>query len=162
MRPTAVVFVALAVIVTGLASFLAFSPDRAGRLAFWALAVGPTLILAAFALAWAKREGLLREWLSPTWGDFTRGVVGAVVLFAAAWAFVRLFAPVGSAHEIWLVSLYAQVGDPRALQAHAPAVGAAVTVAALAEEVLWRGMVTQLLAERVGSRTAWVWGAALY
>ena len=33
---------------------------------------------------------------------------------------------------------------------------------AVAEEVLWRGAVMQVLADRVGTRTAWVWAAVLY
>ncbi len=162
MRPSAAGFVATAVVVTGASSFLAFSPERSGSVAFWALALGPTVALAAAAAAWAHREDFLTEWLSPRWGDFTRGVLGAVALFGAAWGVTRIIAPVGSPREIWLVSLYGQLGDPRVLQAHAPLVAAAVAAAAIAEEVVWRGTVTQLLAERVGSRSAWVWAAALY
>jgi CAAX protease family protein len=162
MRPLAVAFVAVAVAVTAAASYFAFSPQSSGTIAFWALAVGPTLMLGGLAAAWAKREELLIEWLSPRWGDFTRGVVGAILLFGCAWAFVRVVAPVGSTREIWLVTLYGEIGDPRALQAHAPAVAATIAVAATAEEVIWRGLVTQLLAERVGSRWAWVWAAGLY
>jgi membrane protease YdiL (CAAX protease family) len=162
VRPTAAGFIGVAVLVTGVSSYLAFSPDRSGTLAFWVLAVVPGVVLAAAAAVWARREDLLREWLSPTWGDFTRGVLGAVAMFGVAWALSHLVTPVGSKREIWLVSLYGQIGSPRALLAHAPAVAAAVVLAAVAEEILWRGAVTQLLAERVGSRAAWVWAAGLY
>ena len=162
MRPAAAGFVAAAVVVTGASSYLAFSPERSGSVAFWALALGPTVALAVAAAVWAHREDFLVEWLSPRWGDFTRGVLGAVGLFAAAWGVTRFVAPVGSPREIWLVSLYGQIGDPRVLQAHAPLVAAAVALAAIAEEIVWRGTVTQLLAERVGSRAAWVWAAGLY
>ncbi len=162
MRLAAAPFTALVVIVVGVASYFAFSAEHAGTLAFWVLAAAPSVVLAGAASLWAAREELLRDWLSPKWGDFTRGVVGAVLFFALAWAFARLVAPVGSAREIWLVSLYAQLGDPRALQAHAPALAATIAVTALAEEVLWRGAVAQLLAAHVGSRAAWVWAAVLY
>jgi uncharacterized protein len=162
MRPAAAGFVLAAVLVTGVSSQLAFSPDRSGTVAFWALALGPTVLLAAAASVWAQREGYLAEWLQPRWGDFTRGVLGAVALFGAAWGVTHVLAPVGSPREIWLVSLYGQIGDPRVLQVHAPLVALAVAAAALAEEVVWRGAVTQLLAERVGSRTAWIWAAGLY
>ena len=162
MRPAAVGFVAAAVVVAGLSSYLAFSPERSGSVSFWALAIGPTVVLAASAAVWARREGFLAEWLSPRWGDFTRGVLGAAGLFAAAWGLTRLVAPQGSPRELWLVSLYGQIGDPRVLQAHAPLVAAAIALAALAEEIVWRGTVTQLLAERVGSRLAWIWSAGLY
>jgi membrane protease YdiL (CAAX protease family) len=70
--------------------------------------------------------------------------------------------PVGSPREIWLVAFYGEVGNPRRLATHANAVAAGVIAGAIADEILWRGLVTQLLADRVGSRTAWIWAAALY
>jgi membrane protease YdiL (CAAX protease family) len=39
---------------------------------------------------------------------------------------------------------------------------AAIIVTAIGEELVWRGLVTSLLEERVGSRRAWVWAAVLY
>jgi membrane protease YdiL (CAAX protease family) len=160
MRPAA--FVALAVVATAGSSYFAFRPQSSGTVAFWVLAGGPALVLGAASAAWAKRTDLLSEWLTPKWGDFTRGVVGAALLFACAWAFARLIAPVGSAREIWLVSLYGQLGDPRLMQAHAPAIGATIVAVALAEEVLWRGMATTVLAAAVGPRRAWLLAAVLY
>jgi uncharacterized protein len=162
MRHAAGLFIALAVLVIAIASSVAFLPLRSGSLAFWLLAGGPTVALAAIAAAWASREELLHEWLSPRWGDFSRGVASAVLLFGVAWAFTRLLTPPGSTREVWLVSLYGQLGDPRVLHSHAPVVAVAIAVVALAEELVWRGMVTQLLADRVGTRTAWVWAAVLY
>jgi hypothetical protein len=162
MRPAAVAYVAISVVATAIAGYLAFLPQRSGTVAFWLLAGGPTLVLAAVAAQWARRDELLRDWLSPRWGDFSRGVVAAVLLFGVSWAFTKIVAPVGSPREIWLVSLYGQIGDPRVLQARAPVVAVAIVVVVLAEELVWRGMVTQLLADRVGTRTAWVWSAALY
>jgi uncharacterized protein len=158
-------FIALvpaAVVVTAVASYFAFMPDAAGSVRFWALAGGPTAALAAVAAVWAAREDFLRDWLAPRWGDFTLGLFVAAALYGAAWLFAHWVCPVGSPREIWLVSLYGQIGDPRELQSRAPAVGAAMTFIAVCEEVLWRGAVPQLLAERVGSRAAWVWAIALY
>jgi uncharacterized protein len=162
MRPVAIAYVAAAVILTGTAAYFAFLPQYSGTLTFWALAGGPSVVLAAVAAEWARRDELLRDWLTPRWGDFSRGMVGAVVLMGAAWGFSRVVTPTGSPREIWLVTLYGQIGNPVVLQAHGAAVALAIVVAALAEEVVWRGMVTQLLADRVGSRTAWIWSAALY
>ena len=88
--------------------------------------------------------------------------MGVAALYAAGWAFARFVAPVGSAREIWLVSLYSQIGDPQVLRAQAPLVGIAILVVSACEEILWRGMVTQLLADRVGSRGAWIFAAGLY
>jgi membrane protease YdiL (CAAX protease family) len=162
MRPGGALFVAVAFGVSCVASYLAFQPARAGTLSFWLLAAGPSIVLGAFAAAWAQNDDLLYEWLAPRWGDFTRGLSGAVVLFVLAWLFVRVVAPIGSIREIWLVSLYGSVGDPRVLQTHAVEVAVCVVAAAAAEEILWRGLVTQLLAESFGSRRAWIWAAALY
>lgn len=162
MRPLAAAFVALAVVANAAGAYFAFRPQSSGTVAFWVFAAGPSLVLGAAAAAWANREDLLREWLTPRWGDFTRGVVAAMLFFATAWGFARSVAGIGSPREIWLVSLYGQFGDPRVLAAHATAIAATVAVTALAEEVLWRGMVTHLLAERVGSRLAWLWAAVLY
>ena len=162
MRAGAIAFVAVAIAVTATSSYFAFSPQRAGSIAFWAFAAGPPLVLGAVAAAWGAREEFLREWLTPKAGDFTRGFVGAALLFGLAWAFARLVTPIGSTREIWLVSLYGEIGDPRALQAHAAAIFATIAAVALAEEVLWRGAITRLLAERVGSRLAWLWAAGLY
>jgi membrane protease YdiL (CAAX protease family) len=161
MRPAAAGPVAVAVIVTGVASYRAFASDS-GSFAFWALAAGPAAALGVLAAVWAKREDFLAEWLLPRWGDLTVAVLGGGALYAGAWAFVHLVTPVGSRWEIWLVPLYGQIGDPRVLQAHALALVATLGLAVLGEELVWRGMVTQLLAERLGSRTAWVWSAALY
>ena len=162
MRPVAALFIAVSVLATGVASYFAFQPASSGGVVFWLLAGGPTLVLAGIAAAWAWREELLREWLAPRWGDFSRGVAGAVLLFGMAYAFSRIVTRVGSPREVWLVSLYGQLGDPRVLQSHAPMVGAAIAVVALAEELVWRGMVTQLLADRMGTRTAWIGAAVLY
>jgi hypothetical protein len=162
MRPAAVLFVTTSVLATGVASYFAFQPGSSGGVMFWALAGGPTVVLAGIAAVWAAREELLREWLAPRWGDFSRGVACAVLLFGLAYAFSRIVTPVGSSREVWLVSLYGQIGDPRVLQSHAPMVAAAIGVVALGEELVWRGMVTQLLADRMGTRTAWVASAVLY
>lgn len=158
----AVAVVSMVVLVTGVASYFAFGSSGSEITAFWSIIGGPTVLLGAFAAAWARRETLLGEWLTPRWGDFTRGLFGAAALFGLAWAFVRLVAPVGSPREIWLVSLYNHIGDPQVLHARGAAVASAIVVSALAEEMVWRGLVTRLLAEKVGSRAAWVWAAVLY
>jgi membrane protease YdiL (CAAX protease family) len=162
MPPLNAAFVAAAVILTAVGSYFAFLPVHSGTVAFWALAGGPPVVLGIAGALWAHREELLFEWLGPRWGDFSRGLFGAVLLFAMAWAFASFAAPVGSPRELWLVSLYGQTGDPRVLQKHGAQVGAVIGAVALSEELVWRGVVTQMLAERVGSRAAWLWAAGLY
>jgi len=154
--------VAAIVVVVGIATGLGFQPERSGTFAFWAIVGAPTLALAAIAAWRAHREGDLGEWLKPRWGDFSRAFVAAGALYAGAWGFARVFAKTGSPREIWLVSLYAQLGDPRILQRNAIFVGAGIVALAIAEEVLWRGAVTRLLEEKLGSRRATVASAILY
>ncbi|MGD0673807.1 MAG: CPBP family intramembrane glutamic endopeptidase [Polyangiaceae bacterium] len=154
--------VPFALVVTAVSSYLAFSVDPSKRVLFWLLSAGPSAALGAVAAGWAWREELLGEWLRPRAGDFTRGLAGALLLFFVAWAFARVFLPVGSAREIWLVSLYSRIGDPRGLQSHGPLVAVVIGTSAAGEELLWRGVVTHVLAARVGSRAAWVWSSSLY
>lgn len=162
MRPVAATYIALAVVLTGVCGYFAFLSRYSGTVTFWVLAGGPSVVLAAVAVEWARREELLRDWLRPRAGDVTGGVLGAVLLVAASWFFARVVAPVGSPREIWLATLYGQIGNPVSLRAHGAEVAAVIVVSAVSEEIVWRGMVTQLLADRLGSRTAWVWSAALY
>jgi uncharacterized protein len=140
----------------------AFSVDRSGTVAFWAWAVLPTVAIAALAVVRAHRDGELRDWMRFVWGDPTRGLVSAALLAAMSLAFVRVFSPAGSVRESWIARVYLQFGDPAALRQHAAYVAVAVVVAATAEEIVWRGLVTRQIAEVVGSRMAWVWAALLY
>src|SRR5258708_29593770 len=109
MRPVAAALVVVAFVATSLASYVAFAPAHAGTLVFWALACGPSIALGAAAAIWARREDLLREWISPRWGALTPGVVGPAALFAVALVFARWAPPVGSRREAGLVSLYARM-----------------------------------------------------
>jgi membrane protease YdiL (CAAX protease family) len=141
---------------------VAFSVERAGTVWFWTLAAAPSIVVGAFALMRAHRDGELAGWLKPVWGDPTRGILSAILLVGAGLAFVHVVAPSGSPRESWMARLYLQFGDPSSLRAHAVPVAVAVVVAAASEEVVWRGLVTRQIAESVGSRTAWLWAAVLY
>jgi membrane protease YdiL (CAAX protease family) len=154
--------VAMVVCVVAIATFFGFQPERSGTIAFWVIVGTPTVILAAMGAWRAHLEDDLAEWVKPRWGDFSRAFFAAAVMYGGAYAFARMFAATGSPREIWLVSLYAQLGDPRLLQKYAPAVGIAIVVTATAEEILWRGAVTRILEEHLGSQRAWIASAVLY
>ena len=149
-------------VVIALASSIAFSVERSGKTSFWAWIVLPNVAVAVLGLLRAHRDGELRGWLRFVWGDPTRGIVSAALLVGGAIAFVHVVAPAGSARESWMARLYLQFGDPTTLREHALEVAAAVIVAATAEEIVWRGLVTRQIAEITGSRTAWIWAAVLY
>ncbi len=95
-------------------------------------------------------------------GRLLARLLAAALLYIAAYAFSRSVTAPGTPREIWVVSLYGQLGDPKLLQSHALVVGVAILAMAAAEEIVWRGMVTSLLAERFGSRIAWLGAAFLY
>jgi membrane protease YdiL (CAAX protease family) len=159
MRPA--LWILPVLLAVGAGSYTGWLPERCGTFAFWVLAVGPTVVLALALSPRVAREEL-KIWVTPKWGDFTAAFVGALVLFGLAVLFTKLAMPPGSPRRIWLVSVYSQLGDPKSLQSHAVLVGAGVAVAAAAEELLWRGCVTELLTARLGSRRAWIAAAVLY
>ncbi len=155
-------WIAPIVAAVGVSSYYAFALERAGSVAFWIVAGGPTVAFALVALVYAWREGVLGTWMRPVWGDPTRGILSAAVLVLCALAFVHLVAPVGSPRESWMARLYLQLGSPDVLREHAGALAGAVVSVAAAEEIVWRGLVTRVLEERVGSRRAWIVAAVLY
>lgn len=157
-----VVTLALAVVAIAVASRFGFEVSRAGTVSFLLWMAVPTVVLAVYGCYRAFQDGVLKGWLSVRAGDFTRGFVAAAGLFAAAWLFTRSVAPQGSPRESWLARLYLQLGDPSTLRQRVGFVVGAIIVMAIAEEIVWRGLVTSLLEERVGSRRAWVWAAVLY
>jgi membrane protease YdiL (CAAX protease family) len=148
--------------IVAVTAFLAFRTERAGERSFWLLSGGPAIGLAPLALWWARREGELAAWMRPKAGDFTLGFLAAGFLFVGAYAFSRLVTPGGSPRAIWLARFYLQLGDPNALRAHPVGLFAALIAVAAAEEIVWRGLVTSLLAEVIGSSRAWLGSAVLY
>lgn len=162
------------VLSVGLGVHFGFQLERAGQPTFIACIAAPTVVLAIVGLVRAHRDGVLlgnrssfderggSGWTTARSGDFTRGFCGAALLFGAAWAFSKVITPVGSDRESWLARLYLQLGDPTWLRKNVVVVVAVLVVMVIAEEIVWRGLVTSLLAEIIGSRRAWVWAAVLY
>jgi membrane protease YdiL (CAAX protease family) len=152
----------LIVAVIAVTSYFGFLSDRAGERSFWLLAGGPVIAIAPIALWKAWKDGELALSLRPRAGDFTLGALSAAGLFLGAYAFSKFVTPNGSPRAIWLARLYLQLGDPSTLRAHSSALVAGLIAVAAAEEIVWRGLVTSLLAEMIGSRWAWIASAALY
>lgn len=172
MRNVAFLAVIVAVLAGG--AHFAFQLARAGQPSFVFWLGGPTVLLAIVGAVRAQRDGALYRrgsfdengggagWLNVRGGDFSRGFAGAAVLFGIAYAFSKAVAPLGSDRESWLARIYLQLGDPTTLRKNVVLVVAAIVIFAIAEELVWRGLVVSLLEEVVGSRRAWVWGAVLY
>jgi uncharacterized protein len=149
-------------VIVAIGAAMAFSPERAGTVSFWAWATLPTVVLACLGLLRAHRDGELRDWLRFVWGDPTRGILSAAAFVGLADGFVHIVTPTGNPRDGWLARLYLEFGDPATLREHGVQVAVAILVAATSEEIVWRGLVSRQLAEVVGSRTAWIWAAVLY
>lgn len=169
-----VAFLIAIVVAIGGGSYFACQLAVAGQpsLLLW---IGvPTCLIAIVGAVRAHRDGDLYRrssfdeggtgagWLNVRSGDFTRGFVATAVLFGAAYGGTKAVAPVGSDRESWLARLYLQLGDPTNLRKHVVFVVISIIVVAIAEELVWRGLVKSLLEEMIGSRRAWVWTAVLY
>jgi uncharacterized protein len=157
-----VAYLAGIVLTIAVAAQLAFDVSRAGTPSVFLIMAVPTVALAVVAVVRARNDGVLRSWLTPRSGDFTRGFAAAGVLFGASFAFTRAFMPAQSERSSWIARLYLQLGDPTALRKSVVIVVIAIIVLSVAEELVWRGLVLSLLEEQIGSRRAWVWAAVLY
>lgn len=150
------------VVTIAVAAHLAFDVARAGTPIFFLIMAVPTVIIAVLGLLRAKDDGVLKGWIAVRSGDFSRGFAAAAILFGGAYAFMKVVAPPESARSSWLARLYLQLGDPAVLRKNVGMAVAAIIVIAIAEEIVWRGLVISLLEEKIGSRRAWVWAAVLY
>lgn len=150
------------VVAVAIASHLAFDPSRAGTRWVFTLMAVPTVVLAVAGAVRAFRDGVVKDWFAVRGGDFTRGFASAALLFGVAYAFSKYVTPPTAPQSVWLARLYDQLGDPAELRKNISSVVIAIVVMAAAEEVVWRGFVTSLLEEQVGSRRAWVYAAVLY
>lgn len=153
--------VALVVLVVALANTLAFRDTLAGTPWFLISIGAPYLALAALALHFFWREGSLVRRLAPRRGDVTIGVLCAALLLFASWLGRSALAPSGTPRQAWLYRVYLQLGDPDLVQ-QSLWLTSALLLIAIAEELVWRGLVLELLAERLGLRRGWIVSAVLY
>ncbi len=168
------IYLAAVVIAIGVGAHFGFKLVRAGQPSFIYWIGIPNVVIAVVAALRARSDGVLlgtrnsfdekggSGWLSVRSGDFSRGFGAAALLFGASYVFTKVVAPTGSDRESWLARLYLQLGDPGMLRNKVAIVVAILIVMAIAEELVWRGLVTSLLSEMIGTRRAWVWAAVLY
>jgi membrane protease YdiL (CAAX protease family) len=154
-------YAALAVLVSGIGNAFAFRESLQGSAAFWLWLLIPTLLLALVSLRVLWQNGTLIERFTPRWGDLSIGALTASVLLVASWAARGALAPSGTTRQAWLYRVYLQLGDPETLQTSA-LLTACLLLTAAAEEIVWRGMVLDALAERFGSRRGWILAALAY
>jgi hypothetical protein len=147
-------------VVAGTMAF-AFRTSLAGTLTFYLSILGAYAVLGGVAVYKMWDEGTLLDRLRPKWGDLTIGALSASALLLGSWGARAVLAPAGSPRQGWLFNIYLQIGSSEAIQHSALITGSIVLVAVL-EELVWRGLVLDQLAERFGSRRAWPLAALAY
>ncbi len=153
-------FAALPTLAVAVGASFGFDKSRAGTLAGYFWLTVPTWVFAAIAIARriARRE--TKPFYVPRWGDLSAGFFVAVASFFAAYGMVRLM--VSSGKAIWISRIYDQAGDTTVLRDHMVLVALGIVVAALGEELVWRGLVRDTLVATLGRRQAWIGSALLY
>lgn len=153
--------VALTVLVITAVNALSFRETVAGSPWFLIYLGVAYLALAAVAVHYFWDEGTWVERLKPRWGDLSIGAISAMVLLIVSWRARSVLAPAGTPQQAWLYRVYLQLGDPELLQ-HSLWLTSAILVIAVAEELVWRGLVLDLLSARFGSRRGWIVATLLY
>jgi membrane protease YdiL (CAAX protease family) len=139
----------------------AFQPSVAGEPEFLLRFAAPHFVLTLYALRELSREGVLAPRMKPRWGDLSVGAIAAMLLLMASWAARTTIAPPGTERQAWLLFLYVQLGDPEHIQ-RSILYSSLLLGITLAEEIIWRGLVTHKLTERFGPRRGWIYAVALY
>lgn len=153
--------VGLVVAVTAAAHALAFRPALSGSTALWWWLLGGYVVLAGIAVHYLFQEGTLLDRLAPRWGDLSIGAVLAAALLLGSWLARGALAPSDTARYAWLYRLYVQLGDPEIVQ-QSIALTIVLLLVAVLEELVWRGLVLDLLTVRFGSRRGWMLATLLY
>lgn len=153
--------IGLVLVLTALASGIAFRPEWGGTWKFWVTLLGVYGGLAAFAIYRMWDEGVLRDVFRLKGGDFALGALSALGLLVGAAVIKPLIAPPGTEQSAWLAYIYLVVGDPVELSRSVLMTLALLLIAAF-EEVVWRALVLDELMQRVGDRRAWPLSAVLY
>jgi hypothetical protein len=153
--------VLLVLVITTATHAFAFRPALAGTSLFWLSLLVPYALLALLALQHLRKEGALLARLGPRWGDLSMGVGLTAVLLVITWIGRGVLTPPGTERQAWLLRLYLQMGDPDVLQ-RSIWMTAILLLLPVLEELVWRGFLLDLLAERFGARGAWPLAALLY
>ncbi len=151
----------LIVSTVALANFIALQPAFAGSFKLWLSLSVPYAVLAGVGLYSFQRGGTLGHRLRPRSGDLSLGAVVAGLLLVGSWVGRSVLTPAGSPEQAWLFNLYLQIGDPEIIQRSFALTLLTLALAAF-EEIVWRGLVLDLLTEGYGARAAWLLSAVLY
>lgn len=143
-------WVALVAAAIASATATGLRPEFAESWKMWAALLVPYSLLSIAALRWLKQQGTLGQTFRLKSGDVSIGILAGIILVAGAFGLLSTMLPKGSMSAAWLFQIYLQVGD---VQAFGPPLLALLTLVVM-EELVWRGMVQQLLTRRLGERRA--------
>ena len=138
----------------------AFQPSVAGSPEFLLRFAAPHVVLTVYAIRELAKDGVLAPRLKPRWGDLSMGAAAALLLLVASWGARATLAPAGSERQMWLLLIYIQL-NPELIQRSFAFSGLLLGIA-LAEEIVWRGLVVHKLSERFGARRGWLFAVLLY
>jgi membrane protease YdiL (CAAX protease family) len=159
---------ARALAAVGIAAFLSaflffgFARERAGAVGMWTVIGAGYVVVAGLVLVASSRRARLRAYFAVRGGDVAFGALAGVTGFGCAYGFSRWVTAPGSPREAWLARAYEQLGDVGMLRTRVGIFAAAVVAMSVLEEVVWRGLVVDLLSPRFGRRGAFVSSTLLY
>jgi membrane protease YdiL (CAAX protease family) len=129
-----------------------FRERVAGTGAMWLGICGAYAILTAYAVYRLYDDGTILDVLRIRAGDVTVGVVTAGLAYGGAWVFERFFLSTSAPRLAWLFRIAVQIGSGHPSPVK---IGIIIVGLAVAEELVWRGLVLGALAEAFGTRRAW-------
>jgi membrane protease YdiL (CAAX protease family) len=138
--------------VVAAAVAFAFRERTAGTAAMWLGICVPYLLLSAFSVYRLYDDGTVLDVLRVRAGDVTIGVVTAALAYGGAFVFERFFLSTSAPRLAWLFRIAVQIGSGHPSPVK---IGLIIVGLAVAEELVWRGLVLGALAEKFGSRRAW-------
>lgn len=147
------------VMAVAVGAWFGFDLSRAGKLSGYFWLAGPSFAFALLGIGLAVRQKRARALLQPRWGDLSTGFLVALVMFGSSYGLVRMI--VSSGKAIWVSRIYDQAGDTSVIREHLVLVALGILAASMAEEIVWRSLVRDLLAPRLGNK-AWLASSVLY
>jgi membrane protease YdiL (CAAX protease family) len=147
--------VAFIVVVEAVCWALAFA-GPSGTAAFWLLCCLPNVVFGIGSLVYAGSKGLLGAWLELNIVDLVLGVGVAALQYALAYAVARGLLPRLSEGTTWLTDLYDHLGGTSSRQAHPVLSLFGLFATCSCEEIVWRGLATEVATPRFGGVGAFV------
>lgn len=155
-------FIPLVVGLVGTGLWFATSAAAQAAPAIYFYLLVPYLLLGLLTLGRMYRDGTLLDLFRWRGGDITFGAALALGIGAVLYLGKSVLIAPGSAGELWLLRIYMQLGSISSSSTTIAWTSAAILAIALLDELTWRGLVQQILEERIGVRRGWIVCAILY